>query len=358
MSNKIIKLKKFWKNKKIFLTGHTGFKGSWLLIMFNLLGAKVYGYSLKPSKLSFYKLAKLDNIITKSTIGDIRDYSKLNKNIKECAPNFIIHMAAQPLVRTSYEYPKYTYEVNTLGTLNILDIIKKSKYIKNSLIITTDKVYKNLNKKKYFKENDVLEGNDPYSNSKTCAEMICTAYNKSFFLKDKISCVTVRAGNVIGGGDFAVNRIIPDYFRALEGKKKLYLRYPKAIRPWQHVIEPLYGYILLLMYIFNQKKSITGAWNFGPDKSNNIKVKKIIEKINKNFSKKVRIKENKYSSVYYKESNILRLDSKKSKKILKWSPRYNIDVTIKLIADWYKNYLDNKKNILNFTEKQIIDYLK
>ena len=155
-----------------------------------------------------------------------------------------------------------------------------------------------------------------------------------------------------------INKIIPDYFRALEGRKKLYLRYPEAIRPWQHVIEPLYGYILLLMYISNQKKSITGAWNFGPNKSNNIKVKKIIDKINKNFSKKVTIKENKYSLTYYKESNTLRLDSKKSKKILKWYPRYNIDISIKLISNWHKNYLNNKKNILNFTEKQIIDYLK
>ena len=356
MSYRLNKLKKFWKNKKIFLTGHTGFKGSWLLVIFNLLGAKVYGYSLKPSKLSLYNIAKLDKIIAKSSIGDIRDYSRLKKNIKACSPDFIIHMAAQPLVRESYDNPKYTYDVNTLGTLNILDIIKNLKNIKNSLIITTDKVYENASQKKYFKENDKLGGDDPYSNSKTCAEMICSTYNKCFFSKYKISCVTVRAGNVIGGGDFATNRIIPDYFRALDRGKKLYLRYPEAIRPWQHVLEPLYGYILLLMYTYKQKK-ISRAWNFGPNKHNNIKVKKIIDIINKNFSNKVTIKENKSSSFSYKESNALRLDSRKSKKTLKWYPKYNINITIKLIADWHKSYLNNQKDILNFTRKQIVDYL-
>ncbi len=283
MSKKISTLIKFWKNKKVFITGHTGFKGSWMTIIFNLLGAKVYGYSLKPKKSSLYTFVNIEKMMIKSTIGDLRDYKKLKRTIYKISPDFLIHMAAQPLVRYSYDHPKYTYEVNTMGTLNILNILNEIETIRNVLIITTDKVYKNINKKKYFKEVDELGGYDPYSNSKACAELICKSYFDSFFSKKKISCVTARAGNVIGGGDFSKNRIIPDFFRAYENNKKLLLRYPNSIRPWQHVIEPLYGYILLLMSISKQKKTVNGAWNFGPKKVNNLKVKNIISILNKNF---------------------------------------------------------------------------
>ena len=315
MGKRLKLLRKFWKNKKIFLTGHTGFKGSWLVIFFHLFGAKVYGYSLKQKKLSIYNLLKIDNIIKKSVIGDIRDKDKLKKNILNFKPDFLIHMAAQPLVRYSYVKPEYTYGVNTVGTLNVLEIIREIKKIKNVLIITTDKVYKNKNKKIFFSENDELGGDDPYSNSKACAELLCQSYSNSFFLKDKISCVTVRAGNVIGGGDFAENRIIPDFFRSLSRKKFLFLRYPNAIRPWQHVIEPLYGYILLLMKIAtNKKKPTYGSWNFGPQKKNNIEVRKIIFILNKNLGNKVKIKENNNTKNLFKESKMLRLSSKKSKK--------------------------------------------
>ena len=228
MNSKFVILKKFWKSKKIFLTGHTGFKGSWLVIFFHLLGAKVYGYSLKQKRLSIYNLLKINRIIKKSVIGDIRDKVKLEKNILKCRPDFLIHMAAQPLVRYSYIKPEYTYSVNTVGTLNVLEIIRKIKTIKNVLIITTDKVYKNKNKKNFFAENNELGGDDPYSNSKACAELICQSYSNSFFLKDRISCVTVRAGNVIGGGDFAENRIIPDFFRSLMKKKNLSFKISKS----------------------------------------------------------------------------------------------------------------------------------
>ncbi len=357
MSNRIIRLKKFWKNKKIFITGHTGFKGSWLTIFFHLLGAKVYGYSLKQKKLSLYNIAHLDKLITKSVIGDIRDYSKMKKTIQKSSPDFLIHMAAQPLVRFSYDHPKYTYEVNTIGTLNILNILYELKFIKNALIVTTDKVYKNINKKKYFKEDDELGGYDPYSNSKACAELISKSYYNSFLSKIKISCVTARAGNVVGGGDFATNRIIPDFFRALENNKKLILRYPNAIRPWQHVIEPLYGYLLLLMYIGKKKNSINGAWNFGPKNSNNLKVKKIISILNNSMENPIKIYERYNKKNNYKESDILKLSSEKSKKTLKWKPKYNINQSIKFISEWHKAYKKNKKNILNFTQKQILDYI-
>ena len=357
MNKRIIKLKSFWKNKKVFITGHTGFKGSWLTIFFNLLGAKVYGYSLKQEKLSLYNFAKIDKIVSKSFIGDIRDYNKLKRSIKNSSPDFLIHMAAQPLVRLSYDYPKYTYEVNALGTLNILNILSEIKFIKSAIIITTDKVYKNINLKKYFKENDELGGHDPYSNSKACAELISQSYYDSILSKLKISCVTVRAGNVIGGGDFSLNRIIPDFFRAFKNKKTLFLRYPNAIRPWQHVIEPLYGYILLLMIISKNTKTIGGSWNFGPKKSNNVKVKKIISILNSNFNNVINVKEKHNKKNSYKESNILRLNSEKSKKTLNWKPIYNIDETLKLISDWQNEFLLNKKKILQTSQKQIINYI-
>ena len=357
MSKKILKLKKFWKNKKIFITGHTGFKGSWMAILLNLFGAKVYGYSLKPEKSSLYNLANIEKIITKSTIGDLRDYKKLKMTISKISPDFLIHMAAQPLVRHSYDHPKYTYEVNTMGTLNILNALNEIKSVKNVLIITTDKVYKNINSKKYFKEIDELGGYDPYSNSKACAELICKSFYDSFFFKKKISCVTARAGNVIGGGDFSKNRIIPDFFKALKNKNKLFLRYPNAIRPWQHVIEPLYGYILLLMSISNKQKSVYGAWNFGPKKINNMPVKKIISILNKNFQNSVDVVHKYNKKNYYKESDVLRLNSDKAKKTLNWKPIYNIDETLNLISQWHEVFLKDKKKLLQISQNQILQYI-
>ena len=357
MNKRIRKLKLFWKNKKVFITGHTGFKGSWLTIFLHLLGAKVYGYSLKQEKYSLYNFAKIEKIVTKSIIGDIRDYNKLKKSIKRIHPDFLFHLAAQPLVRYSYDFPKYTYEANTIGTLNILNILKEIKFLKSAIIITTDKVYKNINSKKFFKESDELGGHDPYSSSKACAELITQSYNDSILSKLNISCVTVRAGNVIGGGDFASNRIIPDFFRAFNNKKTLNLRYPNAIRPWQHVIEPLYGYILLSMVISKNKKAVSGSWNFGPKKSNNVKVKKIISILNANFKDKIQVREKTTKKNSYKESSVLKLNSNKSKKTLNWKPIYNIHQTLSLISEWQNKFLKDRKNILHTTQKQIIDYI-
>jgi CDP-glucose 4,6-dehydratase len=358
MTNNLLILKKFWKNKRVFLTGHTGFKGSWLSIFLNLLGAEVKGYSLKPEqKLNIFDLANISNLITSSIIGDIRDYKKLKKSIFEFSPDFIIHMAAQPLVRDSYINPKYTYEVNTLGTVNILNILNELNFIKSALIITTDKVYFNDNKRNYYKENDSLGGFDPYSNSKSCAELAVNSYNHSFFKKKNIFIATARAGNVIGGGDFSKDRIIPDYFRSLSKNKKLILRSPNSIRPWQHIIDPLYGYILLLMKLHSKKKFINSSWNLGPDKSNNKSVNDVINLINKEFNDSVKIvKKEKISNKFY-ESKVLMLNSEKSRKNLNWEAKYNLKESIKLIAFWHKEFLA-KKNILKISQQQIIDYFK
>jgi len=358
MINKFLILKKFWKNKKVFLTGHTGFKGSWFCIFLNLLGAKVRGYSLKPDqKYNLFNLAKIHKLIYSSIIGDIRNYNKLKKSIIEFSPDFIVHMAAQPLVRNSYVNPKYTYEVNTLGTVNVLNILNELNFIKAALIITTDKVYSNDNKKNYYKENDSLGGFDPYSNSKSCAELAVNSYNHSFFKKKNIFVATARAGNVIGGGGFSTDRILPDYFRSLSKNKRLTLRAPNSIRPWQHVIDPLYGYILLLTKLYKKQKFVENSWNFGPNKSNNQSVNQIINLINKKFDYRVKVIKKKHSSKKYYESKVLMLNSKKSKKLLNWKTKYDLKESIKLIYLWHKEFLA-KKNILKISEKQIIDYFK
>ena len=358
MINNLKSLSKFWKGKKVFLTGHTGFKGSWFSILLNLVGAKVIGYSLKPDKkINFFDLAKLDKEIYASIIGDIRDYSKLKKFVAKFSPDFIVHMAAQPLVRDSYVYPKYTYEVNTLGTVNVLNILNELNFIKSALIITTDKVYLNTNKKNYYKENDLLGGFDPYSNSKSCAEFAVNSYNNSFFKKKGISVVTARAGNVIGGGDFSKDRILPDYFRSLLKNKKLILRSPNSIRPWQYILDPLYGYLLLLMKLHKKQKFTEMSWNFGPDKSNNKSVKDIIYLINKEFNNSVTIiKKNSRLNKYY-ESKVLMLKSDKSKSTLNWRPKYNLAESIKLTSLWHKEFLA-KGNILKISKNQILDYFK
>ena len=359
MRNNFYLLKKFWKNKKVFLTGHTGFKGSWFSILLNLLGAKVVGYSLRPEeKKNLFDLAELNKVIHKSIIGDIRDYSKLKSSILKFAPDFVIHMAAQPLVKYSYDHPRYTYEVNTLVTINILNILNELSFIKSALIITTDKVYFNNNNKSYYSENDRLGGLDPYSNSKSCAELIVDSYNHSFLRKKNIYVATARAGNVIGGGDFSADRVLPDYFRSLSSKNEnLFLRSPNSIRPWQFVIDPLYGYLLLLMSLYKKKRFREYCWNFGPEKSNNKTVSYVVNLMNKEFDKSVKvIKKNNTSKDYY-ESKLLMLNSKKSKKTLNWKTKYNLNQSVKLISHWHKQFL-MKRSVLKVCKEQILDYFK
>ena len=358
MTNELKNLRKFWKGKKVFLTGHTGFKGSWFSIFLNLLGAKVVGYSLKPSASpSLFDLSELHKKICTSIIGDIRDYNKLKKSIKKFSPDFIVHLAAQSIVRESYVSPKYTYEVNTLGTINILSILNELNFIKSALIITTDKVYFNNNKKTYYKEGDILGGDDPYSNSKSCAELAVNSYNHSFFKEKNIFVATARAGNVIGGGDFSKDRILPDYFRSLFKNEEIVLRFPNSIRPWQHVLDPLYGYLLLLMKLYKKEKLGGIGFNFGPNKSNNKSVNDVINLINKDFNKSVKVIQIKSSSKRYYESKILMLNSEKSKKILKWKSKYNLEQSIKLTSLWFKEFISKKnKNILKVTQNQIRNY--
>jgi CDP-glucose 4,6-dehydratase len=356
---KVENLKKFWKNKKIFLTGHTGFKGSWLSIYLNLLGARVAGYSLHPNqKKNLFDLAQIQGFLDVSIIGDIRDYNKLKKSILKFNPDFVVHMAAQPLVRHSYDHPKYTFEVNTLGTVNVLNILNELNFIKSALIITTDKVYLNNNKKFYYHENDRLGGLDPYSNSKSCAELVVDSYNHSFLRKKDIYVATAKAGNVIGGGDFSVDRVVPDYFRSLSSKNKnIFLRSPNSIRPWQFVIDPLYGYLLLLMKLHKKNKFKEYCWNFGPEKSNNKSVGHVVNLLNKEFNNSVKVIKKDNTSQGYYESKLLMLNSQKSKKTLDWKTKYSLNQSIKLISHWHKDFLV-KKNALKICQEQILNYFR
>lgn len=357
-NNDLLKLKKFWKGKKIFLTGHSGFMGSWLIIFLDLLGAKVFGYSNKNYPGTYlYKIANLKKIVKNSINGDIRNYNKLKNSLTKSNAEIVIHFAAQSLVKKSYINPTYTYDVNVMGTVNILNILNETKKVRAALIVTTDKVYDNKNSIKYFKETDKLFGNDPYSNSKACADFVTNLYNFAL-LKKKIVAIA-RAGNVIGGGDNAADRIVPDYIRCLKKNKSLFLRQPKSIRPWQHVVEPLYGYLILLEKIFKRNYLPDDiSWNFGPKKSNNKSVVKIINILNNFFNNKVKIilnKNKKIKKIY--ESKVLMLDSTKAKNFLSWKGILSLKQTIKLIYLWNKE-VSLKTNPLEVCRKQILSYLK
>ena len=343
----------FWKGRKVFITGHTGFKGAWLSIFLKTLGAQITGYSLKPSKKSLYNLAKVQSIISRSYFADIKDFDKLNKAIKNSKAEIIFHLAAQPLVLESYANPRNTFETNINGTLNIIESAKKIKDIRSIIIITTDKVY-DVKKNKIFKESDLLGGNDPYSMSKVCSELIAESYSKSFKIFSKKVLVTARAGNVIGGGDFSKDRIIPDIIRSYENKKPLKIRNPNHIRPWQHVLEPLAGYLLLAEKTFKKKLPYEMEnWNFGPDLQDCKSVKFIINQFKKRipFNHKKLIARNKK-----KETKLLRLDNSKSKKYLHWKPKWKLNDTIDKIIEW--NNLIKTQNVLDVCIKQVFDYLK
>lgn len=355
MNKSFKELKDFWKNKKVFLTGHTGFKGTWLSIFLNMLGAKVYGYSLKPKKLSLFNQTKCFKLVNKNYISNINNLNNLKKKILKTKPDIIFHLAAQPLVSESLKKPIDTFNTNVIGTLNVLEASKKVKSVKSLVIITTDKVYKINSKNKSYVETDELGGIDPYSASKACTEILINSYILSFLKNSStIKVSSARSGNVIGGGDYSKERLVPDIFRAFNNNKPIIIRNPDHIRPWQHVIEPLYGYLILAEKIFlNKLSKLNYSWNFGPKKSSFIKVKKVIEKFeNHKMIKKILIKKNKNI-----ETKILKLNSSKAIKYLNWRQKWNIDQTIKKIVEW--NILVKvKKNYKKVCEDQIIEYLE
>ena len=345
----------FWKGKKVFITGHTGFKGGWLVHTLKILGAQIKGYALQPDiDPNFFQLTNIEHAII-SEIGDIRDQEKLSASISEFQPEIIFHLAAQPLVRYSYENPKETYEVNVIGTLNLLEIIRKVSAIKAAVLITTDKCYENKEWDYAYREIDPMGGHDPYSSSKGCCELLISSYRNSFFKDTDTKIASARAGNVIGGGDWSVDRLIPDMLKAIENNEEPVLRNPLAIRPWQHVIEPITGYIKLAEKLYNQEKGFDQAWNFGPNDTDCKSVEWIANTLLSLNDCENSWKQDDNFNPH--EAQLLKLDISKAKNRLGWNPKWDLKYSLKKIVEWHNVYL-SKKNVSQVTRKQIIEYLQ
>jgi len=348
----------FWRCKKVFLTGHTGFKGSWLSIWLNSLGAEVTGYALKPpTKPSLFELCRLDRSMN-SVIGDIRDGRRLEKAVLKAKPGIIIHMAAQPIVRESYADPHGTYETNVMGTVNLFEAARKCRSVRAILNVTTDKCYENKERLRGYKEGEPLGGYDPYSSSKACSELVTAAYRNSFFNpKDHavhgVALASARAGNVIGGGDWAADRLIPDMIRAALKGRKVLIRNPKSIRPWQHVLEPLSGYLTLAELLYSRGPRYAGAWNFGPDAGDARDVEWLVKRMFRDWQAGPGYSIDKGRHPH--EAHYLKLDSSKARKHLGWIPRWHVGQAIDRIIDWTLA-CKRKEDMLQVCLRQIKEY--
>lgn len=346
--------KDFYKGRNVLVTGHTGFKGSWLCKILTECGANVYGYSLQPpTEPSLYNLLNIDNEIN-STIGDIRDLEALRKVFDLAQPEIVLHLAAQPIVRASYDDPVYTYSTNVMGTVNIMECVRESKTVKSFLNVTTDKVYKNNEWCWGYREDEPLDGFDPYSNSKSCSELVTHSYKNSFFADGRIAISTARAGNVIGGGDFAPDRIIPDCVRSAKDKKDIIVRNPYSTRPYQHVLEPLCAYLLITEMQYNNP-SLADSYNVGPDECDCVTTGNIVDMFVKYYGegmKWVNIAEENAPH----EANFLKLDCSKLKAAMQWKPVWNIEKALEKTVEWSKAYI-NGDNVAEVTNKQIREFL-
>ncbi len=348
----------FFKNKKILITGHTGFIGSWLAIWLNEMNANVIGYALPPyTKNDNFVVTNLKKKIN-SLIGDIKDCRKLNTVFEKYKPEIVFHLAAQPIVRKSYKIPKETFYVNIGGTVNIFEAFRKSKSCKVLINFTTDKCYQNKETPQGYKENDRLGGYDPYSSSKACSEIITYAYQQSYFrvnsLKSKKYVSTIRSGNVIGGGDWQENRLIPDCMNAIKNNKIINIRNPESIRPWQYVLEPIYGILKLSVKIWEDGNKFSGPWNFGPDKNSIFSVKDVVEKVIQFMGKGTYTCLANKEKEYLHESKFLILDCSKAQKEINWKPALKFNESLKITCDWYL-----EENITyEFDVNQINYYIK
>lgn len=328
----------FYNGKKVFVTGHTGFKGSWLCKMLVNVGAKVTGYSLNPpTNPSLFEIAEIANEIN-SVIGDIRDYNSLKKAFDDAQPEIVLHLAAQPIVRDSYKDPAYTYETNVMGTVNILECVRNSDCVKSFLNVTTDKVYLNKEWAWGYRENEELDGYDPYSNSKSCSELVTHSYKNSFFNDGKVAISTARAGNVIGGGDFANDRIIPDCIRAAVNKEDIVVRNPFSTRPYQHVLEPLYAYLMIAAKQY-EDISFAGYYNVGPDDVDCFQTSALVDLFVSKWEDGLKWI-NRYDGGPH-EANFLKLDCSKLKVTFGWKPRWNLDKAIEMVVEWSKCWQNN-----------------
>jgi CDP-glucose 4,6-dehydratase len=344
----------FWQGKRVFLTGHTGFKGSWLSLWLSSLGAEVKGYALNPpTSPSLFNEAKISSIID-SQIGDIRDQNTLHESMTGFSPDILIHMAAQPLVRYSYEAPIETYEVNVIGTAKVLEVARSCPNLKAIINITTDKCYENDGRSEGYKENDPMGGHDPYSSSKGCSELVTSAYRRSFLQEQGVGLASVRAGNVIGGGDWADDRLIPDILKSFEKNEPVVIRNPKATRPWQHVLEPLSGYLILAQKLYKNQEEYAEGWNFGPNEQDVKPVDWILDKmILKWPDASWKLDQN--SSPH--EASFLKLDISKAKSKLGWSPVWELSYTLEKIVNWHQSWF-NKESIQAVCLAEIEEYTR
>jgi len=349
----------FWKNKTVLVTGHTGFKGSWLSIILKKFGANVIGFSKDiPTKPSIFEIANV-KIGMKSVIGNINDSAQIKQIFEENKPEIVIHMAAQAIVRESYKNPGETFLTNVIGTANVLDGIRNSDEVRVAIIVTSDKSYRPKKDHSKYSEDDPMGGYDPYSSSKGCAELVTACYRNSFFNPTKysehqIAISSVRAGNVIGGGDWGTDRLIPDIMRGIQNKSNIKIRNPESIRPWQFVLDPLFGYITLAEKMWNDGQEFSQGWNFGPTQDEEKDVKWIIEYIKKHIDGKINLEID--TSMQPHEEKYLRLDCSKAVSKLGWRSKINLEKTLLLTLNWYTEFMKGT-NMKEFSEKQIDEFM-
>ncbi len=350
----------FWKGKRILVTGHTGFKGSWLSLWLKLSGAQVIGYSLDPPTQPnlFEAIALSEEIV--HVHGDVRDVKKIQLVFHEYQPDIVFHLAAQALVRLSYKEPQLTYETNIMGTVNVLEAVRHTPQVRSVVIVTSDKCYENREWIWGYREHDPLGGNDPYSSSKGAAEIVTAAYLKSYFSPEtynrehRVGLASVRAGNVIGGGDWGADRLIPDCLRALHQNQEIIIRYPDAVRPWQFVLEPISGYLTIAAALYQDGAQYAGAWNFGPDDDDCRTVSWLVENICRLWSSETGWHPDPAANPH--EAHFLKLDCSKAKMYLDWKPKLALTESLKWTVDWYRNFYKNVSPIRSLTEKQIMSY--
>ena len=343
----------FWQNKNVFLTGHTGFKGGWLALWLQSLGANVTGYALEPpTEPNFFSVANIEQGLERHIIADIRDGETLKQAMQAAEPEIVLHLAAQPLVRYSYQAPVETYQTNVIGTVNLLEAVRVTPSVKTVVNITTDKCYENREWHWGYRENEALGGFDPYSSSKACAELVTSAYRQSFLTAENIALASARAGNVIGGGDWANDRLIPDFLRAIDAGQPLIIRSPHSIRPWQHVLEPLSGYLMLAEKLFSNGATYAEAWNFGSNDDDAKPVQWIIEQLKLLRPDLVWHCD---STPQPHEAHYLKLDSSKAKQRLNWQPRWTLKTALEKTVEWHEAWR-NKETMNAVSLKQITDY--
>lgn len=343
----------FWAGRRVLLTGHTGFKGGWLALWLQELGAEVYGYALPaPAEPSLWQVARLAQRMP-GTLADIRDAQRVSEAVATFRPEVVLHLAAQPLVRESYRAPADTYATNVMGTVNLLEALRNCDSVRAVLVVTSDKCYENREWLWPYRENDALGGHDPYSSSKACVELLCASWRESFLRESGIALATARAGNVIGGGDWSADRLLPDILRAWQAGQSLTLRYPQAVRPWQHVLEPLHGYLCLAQALVEQGEAVASAWNFGPDNKGLVSVGELVERLAQHWPGEARWTVE--ASGQPHEAGLLALDSSQARVRLNWRPRWNLQQAIERTLDWHQAW-QTGEDMQTFSRAQIAAY--